>query len=89
MFEQKIFFDHLKEKFQKSIEAYKGELAAFRTGFAGAVLASVLACTIALAEMTSAILFSGGDSPRRRYQVTADQLNGFEREVFTEPGRVF
>lgn len=32
MFEQKIFFDHLKEKFQKSIEAYKGELAAFRTG---------------------------------------------------------
>lgn len=32
MFDQKTFFDHLKEKFQNSIEAYNTELAAFRTG---------------------------------------------------------
>ncbi len=32
MFDQKAFFDRLKDKFQKSIEAYRGELAAFRTG---------------------------------------------------------
>lgn len=32
MFDQKTFFDHLKEKFQKSLDSYKTDLSAFRTG---------------------------------------------------------
>jgi len=32
MFDQKRFFDNLKERFQKSIDAYKVEIASFRTG---------------------------------------------------------
>ena len=32
MFEQKVFFDDLKEKFDKSIDAYKTEIAQYRTG---------------------------------------------------------
>ncbi|HNW15298.1 MAG TPA: ribosome recycling factor [bacterium] len=32
MFEQKAFFDDLKDKFDKSIDAYKTEIAQYRTG---------------------------------------------------------
>ncbi len=32
MFDQKVFFDQLKDKFKKSIEAYKSDLTQFRTG---------------------------------------------------------
>lgn len=32
MFDERIFFDDLKEKFEKSIEAYKAEITQYRTG---------------------------------------------------------
>ncbi|MGI6393776.1 MAG: ribosome recycling factor [bacterium] len=32
MFEQKVFFDDLSERFEKSIESYKGEISQYRTG---------------------------------------------------------
>lgn len=32
MFEQKVFFDDLKEKFEKSMDSYKTEITQYRTG---------------------------------------------------------
>lgn len=38
MFEQKSFFDELKDKYSKTIEAYKGEISHYRTGKASPIL---------------------------------------------------
>ncbi len=38
MFEQKLFFDELKEKYGKGVEAFKHEVSAYRTGKASPAL---------------------------------------------------
>ncbi len=38
MFDQKMFFDDLKDKYKKSIEGFKSEITAFRTGKASPLL---------------------------------------------------
>lgn len=38
MFDQKVFFSKLKENYQKAVDAYKAEIAVFRTGKASPIL---------------------------------------------------
>jgi len=42
MFEQNAFFDSLKSKFEKSLEAYKSEIAQYRTGTASPKLLDII-----------------------------------------------